>query len=153
MCDLKCVPIFLVNWQTMFFSKMITGDKTWCFQYDPESKWQGLQWKHPKSLWTKKAQTFKSQLKIVLIIFFDIRGTVHFEFVPRGQSTKLIMCRYWSSYMKLYVEKGLNFGPMIPYHDNAPAHKALSSNFWPKNRNTHPIPLIWLRKTSGYLQK
>jgi hypothetical protein len=32
----------------------------------------------------------------------------------------------------------------ILHHDNAPAHKALSSGFWPKNRllkwNTQPIP-------------
>jgi hypothetical protein len=45
----------------------------------------------------------------------------------------------------------------ILHHDNAPAHKALSSSFWPKNRllksNTHPLPLIWLRMTLGYFQK
>jgi hypothetical protein len=28
-----------------FFSKIITGDEIWCFQYDPESKQQSLPWK------------------------------------------------------------------------------------------------------------
>jgi hypothetical protein len=33
-----------------FLSKIITGDETSCFQYDPESKQQSLQWKQPTSL-------------------------------------------------------------------------------------------------------
>jgi hypothetical protein len=46
----------------------------------------------------------------------------------------------------------------ILHHDNAPAHKALlSSTFWPKilllKWNTDPIPLIWLRMTSGCFRK
>jgi len=30
----------------------------------------------------------KSRVKIMLLTFFDIRGIVHYEFVPTGQSTK-----------------------------------------------------------------
>jgi hypothetical protein len=43
------------------------------------------------------------------------------------QSTKLIAWKYWSGYVDLCVEKGLNFGPTILHHDNVPAHKALSA--------------------------
>jgi hypothetical protein len=32
-----------------------------------------------------------------------------------GQSTKLIMWKYWSGYVKFCVEKGLNFGPTIVF--------------------------------------
>jgi len=34
----------------------------------------------------------ESQMKTTLITFFDIWGTVHFDFIPQGQSTKLL-CR------------------------------------------------------------
>jgi len=27
------------------FDRIITGDETWCFQYDPETKRQSMQWK------------------------------------------------------------------------------------------------------------
>jgi hypothetical protein len=78
------------------------------------------------------------------------------------QLTKLIMWNtsYWSGYVKICVEKSLELLPndWIPQHDNAPAHKAPSvKQFLAKNRllkwNTHPIPLIWLRMTSGCFQK
>jgi len=36
--------IFLINRQN-FLSKIISGDETLCFQYDPGSKRQSLQWK------------------------------------------------------------------------------------------------------------
>jgi hypothetical protein len=48
-----------------------------------------------------------------MLNFFNMKGTVHFEFRPHSQSTKLMVWKYWSGYMKLCVETGLNFGPMI----------------------------------------
>jgi hypothetical protein len=63
------------------------------------------------------------------------------------QLTKLIMLKQWGGYAKMCVEKRPEPWPndRILHHDNAPAHKALSSSFWPKNRllkwNTHHIPL------------
>ncbi|VVC32990.1 Hypothetical protein CINCED_3A005002 [Cinara cedri] len=32
-----------------FFSKIITGDESWCYGYDPETKQQSSQWKTPAS--------------------------------------------------------------------------------------------------------
>jgi hypothetical protein len=39
------------------------------------------------------------------------------------------MWKYWSSYLKIYIAKGLNFDPAIGIldHNKAPAHKALSA--------------------------
>jgi hypothetical protein len=37
------------------------------------------------------------------------------SFRKAKQATKLIMRKYWSGYVKLYVEKGMNFGPMIGF--------------------------------------
>jgi hypothetical protein len=55
------------------------------------------------------AHMSKSQMKTTIITFFSIKGTVHFG------STKLITCKYWSGYMKLWVEEGLNFGPTLGF--------------------------------------
>jgi hypothetical protein len=39
----------------------------------------------------KRADMSKSQMKTMLITFFDIKGVAHLQFIPQGQSTKLIM--------------------------------------------------------------
>ena len=33
-----------------------------------------------------KARKLKSKVKVMLIVFFDIQGIVHFEFLPQGQT-------------------------------------------------------------------
>ena len=45
----------LANHDPEFIKTIITGDETWVYGYDPETKFQSSQWKHPKSLWPKKA--------------------------------------------------------------------------------------------------
>ena len=69
-----------------FLGKVITGDETWVFQYDLETKRQSLQWKTAASPRPKKARMSKSKIKMMLITFFDQRGLVHHEFVPEGQT-------------------------------------------------------------------
>jgi len=53
-----------------FISNIITGDETWMYGYDPETKQQSLQWKSPNSLPLKKARQVGSNVKSMLIVFF-----------------------------------------------------------------------------------
>jgi len=48
---------------------VVTGDETWCYGYDPETKQASDQWKthFPKS---KKDRQVRSNVKIMLIRFF-----------------------------------------------------------------------------------
>ena len=40
-----------------FLSRVMTGDESWCYGYDPESKQASSQWKTPRSPRPKKKQT------------------------------------------------------------------------------------------------
>ena len=67
-----------------FISNIITGDETWVYGYDPETKQQSSQWKSPSSPRPIKVRQVRTNVKSMLIVFFDIQGIVHKEFVPPG---------------------------------------------------------------------
>jgi len=69
-----------------FISIIITGDETWVYEYDPETKQQSSQWKLPNSLQPKKVRQVRSNVKSMLIVFFDIQDIVDKEFVPPRQT-------------------------------------------------------------------
>jgi len=45
-----------------FLYKIVTGDETWCFQYDPETKRQSAEWKAPDEPKPKKSRLEKSKV-------------------------------------------------------------------------------------------
>ena len=45
------------NKQDIFLNRIITGDETWVHHYQPESKQQSMEWKHPQSPCKKKFKT------------------------------------------------------------------------------------------------
>ena len=53
-----------------FLSRVITGDESWLYDYDLETKQQSLQWKTPSSPRPKKARQVHSSIKSQLIIFY-----------------------------------------------------------------------------------
>jgi len=67
-------------------SKVVTGDETWCYSYNLERKQASSQWKTPDSPKAKKVRQVRSNVKIMLISFFDANGIVHKEFVPPAQT-------------------------------------------------------------------
>jgi len=64
----------------------ITGDETWVYEYgyDPETRVQSSQWKSPSSPRAKEARQSRSNIKAMMIVFFDLDGIVRAEFVPRN---------------------------------------------------------------------
>jgi len=61
-----------------------------------------------------------------LLTFFDIRGIVHYEFVPTGQPTKFTIWKYWKGCVKkTETTRSFANNSWILHHDNAPAHMAL----------------------------
>jgi len=69
-----------------FLSRVITGDESWVYSYNPETKQQSSLWKSAMSPRPKKARQVKSNVKSTIITFFDVKGIVHKEFVPTDQT-------------------------------------------------------------------
>ena len=114
-----------------FLRHIITGDETWVFQYDPETKRQSQQWFTPNSPRPKKARMSKSKIKTMLITFFDQKGLVHHEFVPQGQTVNQ---HFYQEVLKRLNDRVRRCRPALwknkswmLHHDNAPAHTALST--------------------------
>ena len=51
-----------------------------------QTKTQSSQWKSPRSPRPKKSSQVRSNIKSMLICFFDQKGIIHKEFVPPGQT-------------------------------------------------------------------
>ena len=79
--------------------QVITGDETWVFQYDAETKRQSMQWKTAESPRPKKACMSKSKIKVMLTAFFDQKGLVHHEIVPEGETVN--QCFYQQVLIRL----------------------------------------------------
>ncbi|UYV78712.1 hypothetical protein LAZ67_16002510 [Cordylochernes scorpioides] len=127
------------------------------FKYDPESKKQNCAW-HTKSykikgfksanmarycfvlIYTKssprpkKARMSKSRIKTMIIVFFDIRGIVHCEFVPQGQAVLRRLKRRIAR-VRTDIKDTVKL-----HHDNATSHTAfIITNFLARS-NTSVIP-------------
>jgi len=101
----------LLERQDNILGHVIIGDETWVYQYDPEMKRQSAQWKTANSPRPKKFRQSKSRVKTMLLTFFHVRGIVHYEFVPTGQSTKFTILKYWKGCVKKLDGKDTNFWP------------------------------------------
>jgi hypothetical protein len=113
-----------------FMSRIITGDETWVYGYDPETKLQSSQWRSPSSPRPKKARQVRSNVKTMLMVLFDIQGLVLCEFVPAGQTVN----QHYHKEVLLHLREKVRrqrsqlfqSGRWLLHHDNAPAHTALS---------------------------
>ena len=71
--------------------QIIMGNETWVYGYDPETKRQSLQWKSADYPRPKKACQVQSKVKVMLIVFFDMEGIVHYEHIPQGQNVNQLL--------------------------------------------------------------
>lgn len=109
-----------------FMTKIITGDESWVYGYDPETKAQSSQWKCPASPRPKKARQVRSNVKVMLTVFFDQQGIVHHEYAPQGQT---ITKEYYVQVLTRLRDAVRRKRPLLHatrdwllHHDNAPAH-------------------------------
>ena len=141
-----------------FMSLVITGDESWVYGYDLETKQMSSQWKTASSPQPKKAQQVKSNVKTMLIVFFNIGGLVHHEYIARGQMVnkefyKTVLQCLWDTVHRHRPERGVSAIGSCTM--TIPLLTGLSPqiNFW-KNTIFHPshalpTPLTLLHETSS----
>ncbi|UYV78708.1 hypothetical protein LAZ67_16002504 [Cordylochernes scorpioides] len=124
--------------------RVITGDEAWVYCYDVENKAQSSQWKLPHEPRPKKARQVRSNVKVLLTVFFDCRGVVHHEFLPQGRTVNK---EYYLQVMRHLREAIRQKRPDLwknknwpLHHDNAPAHTSLLVRDLLAKNNTLMMP-------------
>ena len=125
-----------------FLNSTLIGEESWMFEYDPESKRQSSEGHTPSSPEPKKARMSKSRVKTMLIVFFDVRGIVHFEFVPQRQT---LSAAFYLEALKRLKHRVARVRPHIKdvcklQHDNAPSHMALEVTNYLTQSQTPMVP-------------
>lgn len=108
-----------------FEKRIVTGDETWVYHYDPECKQQSKEWKHPSSPTPKKFKAAKSAGKVMCTVFWDCKGPLLVDFL---QDRRTITGAYYVTLIEKLREEikskrrgKLRAVPLL-LHDNAPAH-------------------------------
>ncbi|UYV72891.1 hypothetical protein LAZ67_10001103 [Cordylochernes scorpioides] len=124
--------------------RVITGDEAWVYGYDVETKAQSSQWKLLHEPRPKKARQVRSNVKVLLTVFFDCRGVVHHEFLPQGRTVNK---EYYLQVIRNLREAIRQKRPdlwknknWLLHHDNAPAHTSLLVRDFLAKNNTLKMP-------------
>ena len=67
-----------------FFDRIITGDETWVYYYDPKIKQQSKQWLPCGSSGPIKFKSERSVKKVMATVFWDSEGVVLVGFLLRA---------------------------------------------------------------------
>lgn len=109
-----------------FKRRIVTGDETWVYHYDPETKQQSMQWTEVGTRPPVKAKVVKSAGKVMLTLFWDSRGWIHVDWLPPKETiTGEYYANVLSSLRASIVSKrrGKWSKGVLLLHDNAPVHK------------------------------
>jgi len=124
-----------------FFKTNVIRDETWVYVYDVQTKAQSSQRLGQGSPRPKKARMTRSNMKVMLLVFFHWQGIIHHQFIPRGQTVNK---EFFVADLKRLTEAVRQKKPQlwknqswVLHHDNAPAHSSfLVRNFLTKNETT-----------------
>ena len=113
-----------------FFERIVTGDETWIHYYEPETKQQSMEWRHPSSPKPKKFRCERSANKLLAVVFWDIHGVILIVFLPRGETMN--SDRYIETLKKLKKRisrkrPDLPIERVLFHHDNAPCHTSVQT--------------------------
>ncbi|CAK9827766.1 Mariner Mos1 transposase [Anthophora retusa] len=123
---------------------IITGDETWVYEYDIETNQQSSEWRFSNEPKPKKPRQSRSKIKILMTVFFDCRGVVHFEFLPPGLTVNK---EYYVSVLKRLRENVRRKRPELwrnnswfLHHDNAPVHTSHIVRDYLTKNNINTVP-------------
>jgi len=89
------------NTDENILKNIVTDDKNWLDCYDVKTKAQPLQWVPKTSPRPKRARQVQTNVKVMLIVFFDCVGIIHHKFLPCCQTVNM---EYYLNVMKRHKE-------------------------------------------------
>ena len=111
--------------------RIVTGDETWVHHYDPESKRQSMEWKHPSSPAQKKFKRQPSTKKVMLTLFWDMHGPILVHSQAHGQTVNSVnYCAMLRNELKPAIckkRRGMLSKKVLLHHDNARPHTAAAT--------------------------
>ena len=69
-----------------FIDRIVTQDETWVHHFDPESKMQSMQWKHPGSPPPKEFKRVSSAGNVMASVFWDSQGVIIIDYLEQGRT-------------------------------------------------------------------
>ena len=108
--------------------EIVTGDETWIYHFQPDSKAKNRVWVSSESNTPVTARRCKTSNRMLNAIFFDSKGPVLQSPVPKGSSvtgkfySESVLTQLVDFYQKRRPRTSVR-GIKLP-HDNAPAHKS-----------------------------
>jgi [histone H3]-lysine36 N-dimethyltransferase SETMAR len=110
-----------------FRCRLVTGDESWIYWYDPETKAMSKQWLPKGSNPPIKAKVTKSAGKTMLTLFFDAEGWLLTDFLVKGAT---ITGQYYAGILEKLRQaikekrRGKLRKGVLLLDDNAPVHRA-----------------------------
>ena len=110
-----------------FFSRIITGDETWVYQNDPETKQQSKQWLPRGSAGPIRFKSERSVNKVMATVFWDQKGVLQVDFL---EGRKTVTGFYYVEVLRKRRTESAKKCPgklhrgILFHHGNAPAHSA-----------------------------
>ncbi|KAK3729235.1 hypothetical protein RRG08_008563 [Elysia crispata] len=119
---------FLRRFQTEqndFLGRIITGDETWVYFWDPETKRQSAEWRDFDEPRSEKVRRKQGALKVMHMIFFDMNGVILRWPVPIGttinaQYYKKVLQDKLRPAIRKKCDPGCWSSGILFHHDNGP---------------------------------
>ena len=70
-----------------FLQQIVTGDETWVYGFQPESKRASMEWRHPTSLHSMKFKSQQSAGKVMVTVFWDSVGVILVDLCTKEQQS------------------------------------------------------------------
>lgn len=109
-----------------FLDRIVTGDETWVSYKTPENKRQSMEWHHTNSpSKPKKEKPLLHTRKVMATVFWDRKGLIHVDFMPRGETINSdVYCETLQRLRRAIQNKrrGMLSAKVFFIHDNARPH-------------------------------
>lgn len=107
-----------------FLHNIVTADETWVHHYQPETKRQSMEYRHPGSPTRRKFKTQASMGKLMATVFWDVSGVIHVDFLEPGSTINADRYIQTLKDLKKRLGRVRTNKKIVLHHDNARPHTA-----------------------------